>query len=135
MAKRHNERGETPIEFHIPGMGKLPRAPIPINQSNWVYKFITKIEPTPANIITQFVFTLLFLGMIGFILFALLEYLQSWFAKTILLILLLAALYIWGLLAIGSFNLYRQFKNKQTETVPEREIKKKRLPKRRKDFR
>ena len=135
MAKRHNERGETPIEFHIPSMGKLPRAPIPINQPNWVYKFITKIEPTPANIITQFVFTLLFLGMIGFILFALLEYLQSWFAKTILLILLLAALYIWGLLAIGSFNLYRQFKNKQTETVPERKIKKKRLPKRRKDFR
>lgn len=135
MAKRNNKRDETPIEFHIPSLGELPRAPIPINQPNWVYRFFTKIEPTPVNIFTQFVFTLLFLGMIGFIFFALLEYLQSWYAKTILLILLLAALYIWGLLAIWSFNLYRQFKNKQTETVPERKSKKKKQPKRRKDFR
>ena len=135
MVKRNNKRDETPIEFHIPSMGKLPGAPIAINQPTWVYKFITKIEPTPVNIITQFVSTLLFLGMIGFIFFALLEYLQSWYAKTILLILLLAALYIWGLLIIGSYNLYRQFKSKQTEVVPERKSKKKKQPKRRKDFR
>ena len=135
MAKRNNKRDETPIEFHIPSMEKLPRAPVPINQPNWVYKFVNKVEPTPVNIFAQAVFSLLFVAMIGFVFFTLLQYLESWNAKATLLIFVFAALYIWGLLVIRSFNLYRQFRDKRTEIMPEGKIKKKKLPKRRKDFR
>jgi len=38
MAKKDKADG-TPIEFYIPGPGRGPKIPVPINQPNWAYKW------------------------------------------------------------------------------------------------
>jgi hypothetical protein len=45
MAKKDKADG-TPIEFYVPGPGKGPKVPIPINQPNWIYKQGFNSRPT-----------------------------------------------------------------------------------------
>jgi hypothetical protein len=44
MVKK-DKADEAPIEFYIPGPGKGPKIPVPINQPNWIYKSNLNSKP------------------------------------------------------------------------------------------
>ncbi|MEN9561805.1 MAG: hypothetical protein RIR73_49 [Chloroflexota bacterium] len=46
MAKKDNANDGTPIEFYVPGPGGgRSKIPIPINQPNWKYKYVSTTKP------------------------------------------------------------------------------------------
>jgi len=128
MAKK-DTHDETPIEFYIPGPGGgRSNIPVPINQPNWVYK---TNEPTKPYLI-EWVATGI-VWIIG-IVFGVLLFTTNNAQMEIWILTIVWGVYtIWmSWSMIRREIIYRHFKEESnTQSVQKR---KRKLPKRRKDF-
>ena len=127
MSKKDNA-DETPIEFYIPGPGKRPKIPIPINQPNWVYQKSAAMKPTALE--WMFIgIELLFIIALVFLLIASSMY-KSALWGVVFILVVIAALHIRSALIRVAAP-----PKEEDEVSNFKKDEKKKIPKRRKDYR
>lgn len=128
MAKKDNNNDETPIEFRIPNSyGRQANIPIPINQAKWIYK------KAKTGVVDWFFATIFVLIAISLIIIMVIK-------KEIPIGLLLSTVgFGGGGVAQLHHLIIRAIKDKKRpapdKTIETKAQKKKKQPKRRKDFR